>query len=317
LRAYVNMLRFEDNLYAHQNYVNGAKFLVQCYLKLQDRPKASAVQEEETKLANMDESEKRKYLRKKKKEEVIKQAQEQSKPPPKVNTKPELAKKVDPDPDGKTLIAIEDPIAEAMKHVKMLTRYGSKDTEAQLLACEVYLKKKKFLLALQSIKKAFATAPEHYDVHKWLIKFFHTVQSEVLNPTVQQVINLERESFFSKQSLVDYNKNFLQKHSSSLPHRAAVAEVITFLVPEEKQKALELFTNLDGAKGYTKLKECMTVCQTILSLYGETVAQQYKGSCLKVFPFATFFMSAEQLQVKNQTEQEATSKVEKEATKEI
>lgn len=47
LRAYYDLLRFEDRLYSHINYYNAASTIVKTYLSIFDRPVVKELTEEE------------------------------------------------------------------------------------------------------------------------------------------------------------------------------------------------------------------------------------------------------------------------------
>jgi peptide alpha-N-acetyltransferase len=65
---------------------------------------------------------------------------------------------------------------------------------------------------------------------------------------------LEKATILGGKSLVEYNRAFLTRHQSSLAHRAAAAEVLFSLAPQQKKEALDLMTTLTNVKGHVAMK---------------------------------------------------------------
>lgn len=63
LRAYIEMLRFQDRLHAHAYFRKAAAGAIRCYIKLYDSPPTSST-EEDDELAKMPASQKKKLRQK-------------------------------------------------------------------------------------------------------------------------------------------------------------------------------------------------------------------------------------------------------------
>ena len=163
LRAYVDLLRLVDVLKEHPFYFNIAKLAIEIYLKLLDNPLKSV--EEEQKTAN--ELNKQNSLvngKKSKKEKKIKQELNENN---KENEQKKDAKSKDKLLNSnvysslhseplivKDLERPKEPLVEAERFLKPLQLFASNRIETHLLAFEIYNRKNKYLLMLQSLKRA-------------------------------------------------------------------------------------------------------------------------------------------------------------------
>jgi len=197
---------------------------------------------------------------------------------------------VDEDPDGEALWNVDDPLGEATKFLSILRANCPQQLDAHLLACEVYLRKKKFLLVLQALKKATQISPNHPQVHQNKIRLFHEVSRGTVHENVQRVINFEAEHLLGKQhtNLRQVNDDFLEKNKHSYPHRVAVAETLLYLDPSNKQTALNLVLDTSGTGCTHQL--CAQVYETLKNLFNDSnAAEEYKAKCHKLFPLTPFF----------------------------
>lgn len=69
-------------------------------------------------------------------------------------------------------------------------------------------------------------------------------------PVVAEVIESEVQQLLAGRSLAQYNEAFLEKHGGeSLLHRAAAAEMMAFLDPQSKPKAVQVILKRGGLVG--------------------------------------------------------------------
>ncbi|BBG99035.1 tetratricopeptide repeat-containing protein [Prunus dulcis] len=216
-------------------------------------------------------------------------------------------KPVDPDPHGEKLLQVEDPMLEATKYLKLLQKNSPESLLTHLLSFEVNMRKQKILLAFQALKQLLRLNAEHPDSHRSLVKFFHKVGSMPAPVTdneklIWSVLEAERPliSQLQGKSLIEANKNFLEKHQDSLMHRAAVAEMLYTMEPEKKSEAIKLIeesTNnmvpKSGALGPVKewkLKDCITVNKLLETIIIDPeAALRWKERCAEYFPYSTYF----------------------------
>eukprot|EP00741_Cyanophora_paradoxa_P025685 tig00000388_g24787.t1 len=187
LRAYVRMLRVEDNLRSHRFFVRAALGLVRCYLALHDRPAKGEADENDAEFAGLSESEKKKLLSKKRRE-AARIAERKTDDAPatsapngstpaaaqtaqasgtstqtsassktgKGNQKKRAAIPVDPDPLGAQLTQIENPLQEASRFTKLLCQHAPHQFETHAAAFEVAMRKDRILLSLAALKRMAA-----------------------------------------------------------------------------------------------------------------------------------------------------------------
>lgn len=68
---------------------------------------------------------------------------------------------------------VEDPLNQAIRFLRPLQSLASERIETHLLAFEIYIRKDKLLLMLQSIKRAWLIDPHNPKLHSNLIRFYH------------------------------------------------------------------------------------------------------------------------------------------------
>lgn len=162
LRAYVDVLRWEDHLWSQKVYGRAAEGIINCYLHLFDNPKDARTGDEEPDYSNMSAAEKKKakavYRKKKKKAEqkaAEKAAQEKAEAEAalkengdKSNKRPAKAAAVDPDPNGDLLLK-RDPLDEAKKYVATLVKNTPHRFSTWILQYDVAIRRNKKLMAMQ------------------------------------------------------------------------------------------------------------------------------------------------------------------------
>eukprot|EP00268_Persea_americana_P057678 TRINITY_DN691_c1_g1_i3.p1 TRINITY_DN691_c1_g1~~TRINITY_DN691_c1_g1_i3.p1 ORF type:complete len:902 (+),score=191.41 TRINITY_DN691_c1_g1_i3:143-2848(+) len=312
LRAYVEMLKFQDQLHSHAYFHKAAAGAVRCYIKLYDSPPKSKT-EDDDEMSRLLPSQKKKLRQKQRKAEARakKEAEEKneetstagvSKTGKRQHTKP-----VDLDPHGEKLLQVEDLLAEGTKYLKLLQRNSSKSLETHLLSFEINMRKQKILLAFQAVKQLLKLDADNPDSHRCLIRFFHRVSSfsapaNDSEKLVWSVIEVERPSLsqLHEKSLIEMNRSFLEKHTDSLMHRAAAAEMMYVLEPEKKLEAIKLIEesinhsiSINGALGPVKqwkLKDCIAVNKLLVTdLVDPDAASRWRARCAEYFPFSTYF----------------------------
>ena len=176
LRSYIRMLRVEDDLYGHKYYLRGAKGAIVGYMKLSDRLSSQSKLQNDSASSGLDMSsmtpaEKKKLRNKLRKEaKERKQAEAAAEEAEKMAQREALkeaakgagrrekasgsGREIDPDPLGNQLLKCEDPLAEANKIVCVLERHSGKNFETHIIAFNVHLRRKKYLLALRAMKRA-------------------------------------------------------------------------------------------------------------------------------------------------------------------
>ncbi len=144
IRAYIDMIRWEDHIRDHPFYARAALAAVEIYLSLADKPSANGVNGAGGESAE-DALEKKKAAKKAKKEQQRLEreaAEKQAKQDPNKGTQGSLeAKKKDDDPLGLKLASTTDPLGEATKLLAPLLQVCPRSAEAQFAGFEVYLRR--------------------------------------------------------------------------------------------------------------------------------------------------------------------------------
>jgi len=300
LRAYIDMLRWQDNVRGHRFYFRAAQHLVKTYLSIPDNP-ALADKSKALSDANLTEEE-RKALKKelrdaKKKEFREKEAAEKPDPNNEKLGNQIDGKKGDDDPDGVKLLQTKDPLGDANKFLKNLQLYRPDEIATQLLAIQVYTRKKRYLLVFRALKKALTINRHNPQANLDLITTLHSLKNLTLDPIVKQVIDLEckEEVLGANQPLAALVDNFLKEHSYSLPHRFAAAKCYLVLEGKEKlsnatkQKVLQLCNSkLSDLKIQPLHQECRPVYEFLLT-FDKDAASEFKSQCAQFFPLTPFF----------------------------
>jgi N-alpha-acetyltransferase 15/16, NatA auxiliary subunit len=207
IRAYVDMLRWEDHLRDHPYYSKTAISAVRAYILLHDEPDlvhgpiASGVNGT-GKDAAANAAERRKAVKKAKREqEKMEKAEadkkaltKAGKPTPK--SEDVDAKKEDPDPFGKTLVETKKPLQDAMKFLNPLLESNPGLIEAQEVGFEVFMRRKRYLLAT---KCALAIQAIDAKASAWTscqesLKNLLSSKPEDLSPKVADIITSETKS---------------------------------------------------------------------------------------------------------------------------
>ncbi|ORX57911.1 putative N-terminal acetyltransferase [Piromyces finnis] len=168
-RAYIDLLQYEDKIKSHPYFFRAAVALVKLYLKLNSQPRKTKEELEMEKYANLSPSERKKALRKARKAQ-LKNAQTQVEQTQKKEDNT-TNKKTDDDPNGEKLLNAKDYVEECVPFIKSLLEFAPNKIESHILASQVYILKKKYLLALKSLKKSLAIDKNNGEVHKNIVQF--------------------------------------------------------------------------------------------------------------------------------------------------
>ncbi|XP_064417277.1 N-alpha-acetyltransferase 15, NatA auxiliary subunit a isoform X1 [Latimeria chalumnae] len=306
LRSYVDLLKLEDVLRQHPFYFRAAKTAIEIYLKLHDNPPTDENKKLEADTANLSDKELKKLRNKQRRAQKKAQLEEEKKNAEKEKQlKNQKKNKVDDDEEiggpkeeliPEKLAKVENPLEEAIKFLAPLKNLVKNKIETHLLAFEIYFRKEKFLLMLQSIKRAYAIDPNHPWLHQCLIRFFKAVfETKDLPDAVRMVLKQEMHRLFGETNPKSLNEAFLHKHSNSLPHRLAAAKMMCYLDASAQKVAVELVTALDEPLINRSLQVCTEILEALCDgSLGDCkeAAEAYRTDCHKLYPSALAFMPA-------------------------
>ena len=147
VRAYVDMVRWEDRLRQHPFYTRVALSAIRAYLLLHDQPDLALGPLPNGTDGDADSAERKKALKKAKREqerlEKIEADKRAARKAASTKGGDGEVKKEDPDPLGNKLVQTKDPLNEATKFLTPLLEFSPKSIEAQNLGFEVYLRRGK------------------------------------------------------------------------------------------------------------------------------------------------------------------------------
>uniref|UniRef100_H3D472 N-alpha-acetyltransferase 15, NatA auxiliary subunit n=1 Tax=Tetraodon nigroviridis TaxID=99883 RepID=H3D472_TETNG len=281
LRSYVDLLKLEDVLRMHPFYYKAAVTAIQMYLSLHDNP---LIDDNKELQADTGEAARTGRLR------VggdgvdafsLATSDDEEIGGPKEELIPEK------------LVKVENPLEEAVKFLTPLKHLVKEKIDTHLLAFEIYFRKEKYMLMLQSVKRAVAIDPDHPWLHQCLVRFFKGVsESKELPEVVRTVLKQEITRLFGDSNARSFNQAYLSKHSNSIPHRLAAAKMMVHLDPSAEPKAAELASALDQSLDNRTIQTCIEVLECLRSgALGDCkeLVETYRDSCHRLFPYTLAF----------------------------
>ncbi|XP_043747773.1 N-alpha-acetyltransferase 16, NatA auxiliary subunit isoform X2 [Cervus elaphus] len=305
LRAYVDLLKLEDILRRHGFYFKAARSAIEIYLKLYDNPLTSESKQQERNSENLSAKELKKMLSKQRRAQKKAKLEEERKHVEREHQPKNQKKKRDEEEDSsglkeelipEKLERIENPLEEAIKFLIPLKNLVADNIDTHLLAFEIYFRKGKFLLMLQSVKRAFAINRNNPWLHECLIKFSKSVSNHSNLPdTVSKVLSQEMQKIFVNKDLESFNEDFLKHNAASLQHLLSGAKMMYFLDKSRQEKAIAIATRLDETVKDKNVKTLIKVSEALLDgSFGSCSSQyeEYRTACHKLLPFTSAFLPA-------------------------
>ncbi|TPX56185.1 hypothetical protein PhCBS80983_g04730 [Powellomyces hirtus] len=313
LRAYIDLLRVEDRLRGHPFFYEAATIAVRTYIALYDKPK-HAGSGGAGGAEGLSEADRKKAERKARKA-ALKKSGESAAATETSGTAAANAK-VDKDVDG-TKFLDANYLDEAEKFARNLLTMSGDRVEAHILGAQVYTRKHKYLLALKSVKRAYAllskpsasnASPQFAaDLHVAAIEFWNAVnaakeqkaapvpaptkgqetaqyptQSPPLHPTVVTLLDEEIAALFKVATPAAFNTEFSKNAVSSPESALAAAQSgapITILDSHcSDVKRMSLQTAISIHKGLSSSP-----------IADRTRADKFRDAARTAFPTATYF----------------------------
>lgn len=164
IRAYISMVRWEDQLREHPFFSRAALDAVKLYLAMDDKPHGTnGVNGAAGKDENGEDAAERKKAAKKAKKEAQKAEREAAEKAAKQDPnkagaqkgkEAEDTKKKDDDPNGLKLAATQDSLRDAMKFLNPLLQFSPLNVEAQVVGFEVFIRRSRSHLPLSCVRHA-------------------------------------------------------------------------------------------------------------------------------------------------------------------
>jgi len=267
LRAYVDMLKYQENLRGHRFFLKAASEIIKVFVTLYDKPKreeAAGAGNGEADLSKLTAKERRAIKKRQKRLAAKAKKKEEAEAKKRAELEAQKSKEASQSatasseatkanslkesiPDGGKYAEAQDPLGEATKMVKQMQRYAPNQVQSHLCALEVYSRKKRYLLLLQAIKRtlklASSASPPPPEVHYHSILLGKALKEEKdIHPTVVKIINLETEDMpqipKSSDDLAAFNDSYLKANLASLRHRTVAAKC-RVLLGQGAEKAYE------------------------------------------------------------------------------
>jgi len=258
IRAYIDMVRWEDHLRDHPFYSRMALSAVKAYLLLHDQPDLAHGPlpggMNGSGGGSGDSAERKKALKKAKREQQkLEKAEAEKREAKKISGTAKgtdgETKKEDTDPLGTKLVQTQEPLKDAMKFLTPLLEHSPGNIETQVAGFEVYLRRKKYLLALKCLLAAHAIDSSNPILHVQLVRFRRALDSisEPLPSKVSEIVANRFEALLPQSlDLLEWNDSFLASYKASVSHVQAFLNVQLLLNPDSRSESeKDLLSTLD------------------------------------------------------------------------
>jgi peptide alpha-N-acetyltransferase len=277
IRAYVDMVRWEDHLRDHPFYTRMALSAIKAYVLLHDQPDLAhgPMFGGLNGADGEDSAERRKALKKAKREQQkLEKAAADKRELKKASSTGKTAdgdtKKEDPDPLGNKLLQTQDPLKDSLKFLSPLLEYTPGNIQAQNAGFEVFLRRsecffllkemsrcvliifitsEKYLLALKCLLAANSIDSSDPTLHVQLLRF-RLALNGLQEPLPEKVSSIVSEEFAkllpTSENLDAWNESYLTSHKESVEHvRAALTARLLINTDTKAQSEKELLSTLD------------------------------------------------------------------------
>ncbi|KAI0159832.1 tetratricopeptide [Xylariaceae sp. FL1272] len=292
IRAYIDMVRWEDKLRDHPFYTRAALGAIAAYLGLHDsKAMSNGVNGAPNGNAETD-PEVKKALKKAKKDaqkaerEAAEQAAKQD--PNKTKSAGAANVKRDEDPLGLKLAGTAEPLMEATKFLTPILQFSPSNIDGQIAGFEVYFRREKYLLALKCVNAAIAIDPASPTVHEQKIRLRQALDAKLgsLPVKVADVVKSDFTAIEPSTDLKKCNADFLQKHKDSASHVVAAVKVQRILGEDLKKCEQDL-------AGILKIKtddwEPAAEALGLLAQWRSEEAETFKKAAHETWPEVSLF----------------------------
>lgn len=297
LRAYTEVLRYEDNLWGEDYYFTAASGIISIYLHLSDNP-SILEEDKEPDYSTMSAAERKKAkaIARKKRLQAEKKTTEKKADAEENGTATKKKGKISPvdeDPEGKELLKL-DPLDEAKKYSSILSKHCPNRFGTWTMQYDVAVRRKKWLLALQALFKMRGLDAGNAGYFSRLVDFALKVPNlEGLSESAKLVLQEEFPTLLKGASVKDYvsdaAKIVERGDVVDLPFRVAVAECLvkTGLATAESAASMIVEGGLDTPG--VSLESCSSALRAIQGLGQECKdsAEKWASMVKERFPLLT------------------------------
>lgn len=142
----------------------------------------------------------------------------------------------------------DDPLEKAVEFLRPLQQLAKDSIRTHLLAFEIFSRKNKLLLMLQSIKRAQKIDANDAQLHACIIRFVTALQrqSTDIAPAVRTVIDKQVALLLGGKTALELNDSVLQAHRQSAQHVLQAAHQLYELDATRRDEAVKLCTSVEN-----------------------------------------------------------------------
>lgn len=169
----------------------------------------------------------------------------------------------------------DDPLEKAIEFLKPLQLLAKDNIETHLMAFEIYLRRNKLLLMLQSLKRARKIDATNAILHSCIVRFYRVLEQRLastadtadVDPSVRIVIDRERENLFhGEPNATALNDAYLKANRDDCDAVYEVAKIMYTLDEKRRDEAIALLTGSVQSKKIPLEVSLPWSCGQIVSL---------------------------------------------------
>ncbi|KAJ1773229.1 hypothetical protein IW140_000357 [Coemansia sp. RSA 1813] len=277
IRAYIDILEWEDQVFTHPVYVDSAVAAISCYVDLHDRKAAGSP------FAPISVDTSKKPMTRngtaKSGQHNLSAGVGESKPAA-----------VDADPNGSAFVMADNHLEKALKFVEVLERSVGSQPETHVSAFEVHLRMKKYFLALKSINSLRAIDDNHPSLVPMVVRINTALDADdSFAAPMKAALKGQLTKVFGDASIA----KTIEENSKYLPFALAGAKGLICLggdtnIAQAKGLLVQAASERYGA---TRTLKSLIEARDLLANVGASESERstFAASAKKVFSLATCF----------------------------
>ncbi|KZO98449.1 N-terminal acetyltransferase A, auxiliary subunit [Calocera viscosa TUFC12733] len=273
--AYLELLAFEDRLRGHSAYISAATAAAKIYLKLHDGPESPHADDQAGK-----------HGRKKKRPEASTNGANSANGKASESPVPSGGA----DAEGRDLLSTKEPLQQAYSILSRSDGLIRNHPEFWVVTFDVALRRAKYLQAARALQTAKSLHSDDPEIHVRVVEFtsrdFSTSEARVAK-TIERIAS----ELAPRQSLEQYNAEYLQRHPNNPPAILAAARALHLIKGAEgSEDTRSLIWQLLHPECIADVKTCLAAFAFIGEVCGEDIQEEFRKSCSARFPLATIFL---------------------------
>ncbi|KAJ2941158.1 hypothetical protein O0L34_g10393 [Tuta absoluta] len=190
------------------------------------------------------------------------------------------------------LARAEDPLEQAIKFLQPLRTLAADRIETHLMAFDIYFRKERPLIMLQSIKRAWELDSSNHQLHDCLLRFQRWLAGQQLHPHVLQVISRQLQPMVNGRTELQIAEEYMSGPAKRSQGAALWgARALRRLAPDRTKEALATATSLQYPD--ISIQGCAEVLESLREGdFGpcESETEAYILACRAKFPYALAFL---------------------------